>query len=139
MARTATATTREAGSAILGAGFWEPGKKISGIYVRTFVTKLGDGESGECHQFLCLIPQTLKVKLNDRGRLDSNGTEQEIDKFSVGALTGIEMALDALRVTAPWFGEFKLHDKVQFECIGIQPGVNGNSPMPEFSITVERG
>jgi hypothetical protein len=139
MPRTASGSTAEASSVILAAQFWEEGTKISGIYVRSFPTKLQDGAMSECHQFLCAVPEVLEVPVNEKGRTDyKHGKPTKVDKFAVGALTGIEMAMDALRVNAPWFGKFQRMDKVTFTCTGIQAGENGNSDMPEFSIDVER-
>lgn len=137
--RHAAGTTAEASSVILAAQFWKPETKITGIYVRSFPTKLPDGQVSECHQFLCMIPELIEVPVNDKGRTDYKlGKPTKVDKFAVGALTGMEMALDALRVNAPWFKSFEMHDKVTFNCTGITAGENGNADMPEFLIEVER-
>jgi len=139
MPRTAAGTTAEASSVILAAQFWKPQTKISGIYVRSFPTKLQDGSVSECHQFLCAKPEVIEIPTNEKGRVDfKNGKATKVDKFAVGALTGIEMALDAVKVNAPWFRQFELRDKVTFTCTGVQAGQNGNSDMPEFLIEVER-
>jgi hypothetical protein len=139
MPRTAAGTTAEASSVILGAQFWKPNTKLTGIYVRSFPTKLQDGTVSECHQFLCMMPEVIEVPTNGKGRVDyKDGKPTKVDKFAIGALTGIEMALDALRVNAPWFRSFEMRDKVTFSCTGVQPGENGNSDMPEFLIEVER-
>lgn len=139
MPKRAAGSTAEASSVILAAQFWKPETIITGIYIRSFPTRLQDGQVSECHQFLCAIPEVLEVPVNDKGRTDfRNGKPTKVDKFAVGALTGIEMAIDALRVNAPWFSKFEMRDKVTFHCTGVQPGQNGNSDMPEFIVEVER-
>jgi hypothetical protein len=87
----------------------------------------------------------LKVLVNDaNGRwIDKDSKEAkevqtrevEIDKFSVGQMAGLEMALDSMRLAG--FSEFQFRDFVTIECTGVQePTQRGHSPMPEFTVTI---
>lgn len=93
-----------------------------------------------CHQFVCDDPKVIEIKVNAKGKVDlENGTEKKLDKFAIGALTGFEMALDALDIaTNGAFKSFQRHDKVNIECTGVQEALPGQSPMPEFKVIVER-
>jgi hypothetical protein len=80
------------------------------------------------------------VPLDENGKFNpDNGKTTKIDKFSVGSMAGIEMALDVCRTQAEWFKEFQMHDLVTFECVGVRKSSKRDqSDMPEFTITVER-
>lgn len=93
-----------------------------------------------CHQFHCDEPKTLEIPLNEKGRFDlDNGKMTHVDKFAVGALTGIEMALDAVMSNSNGaFKGFQFRDRVTFKCTGIAPAERGQNPMPEFTITIDR-
>lgn len=130
-------STAEATAVILGAAFWEVGTKLTGAYLRSFPTRMSDGTEAECHQFLCLKPELIEVPLNDKGRLDyDRGKNTKVNKFAIGALTGIQMALQVAE--SGGFRHFQPRDIVTIECTGIQPADNGLSPMPEFSVEIER-
>lgn len=87
---------------------------------------------------MCDDPKTITVKLDSKGRFDEKGKEKAIDKFSVGALTGFQMAMDALEAADATFGGFRRHDIVKIECVGTVKGENGQSDMPEFTIMIDR-
>jgi hypothetical protein len=98
-----------------------------------------------CHQFMCSEPATIDIPMSSGRYDDKNGKVEKVDRFSIGALTGFEMALDALRENAiddrnrRWFQDFQLHDKVTIECIGFTPNPNPTlNDMPEFMVSVER-
>lgn len=94
-----------------------------------------------CHQFLCASPQTLEVPINPKtGRFDVESPVVKIDKFAIGNLAGIQMALDVCRLKSRgWFEEFQLHDRVSIECTGIVANYDPHqNDMPEFTIVVER-
>lgn len=124
--------TADAGVIILGAGYWAKGVRITGIYTRKFMTPIG-----ECMEFLCMLPKSITVPTKN-GKFDLSGQPTEIDHFSIGNLTGFEMAVDVLK-TSDGFGDFKMKDRVQIECVGLRESTGlGKSPMPEFELSVER-
>ena len=126
-------TKRAFGSAILGAAFWQPGVEISGAYLTSFPTAVGD-----CLRFRCLSPSKLTVHVDENNHIishDAPGKDIEIDQFAIGALAGIQMAIDDLKANG--FTGFKLHDRVWFKCVEIQEAQPGQNPMPFFEITVE--
>lgn len=92
-----------------------------------------------CHQFLCAVPPALEVEVDENGKYFPGGKRTTIDRFSVGALTGIEMALDAFRMKNAWFKEFAMHDRVTFLCYEVQKSDDPKmSDMPQFEISIER-
>jgi hypothetical protein len=114
---------------------------LKATFIRSFATRLNDGSGGICNQFLCNEPQTLDVPIDEFGKFNLDGKRRvNIDKFSIGALTGFEMALQSLCTSTPWFsGEFQRHDLVTITCTKItEPSQSGYSGMPEFEISVER-
>lgn len=64
--------------------------------------------------------------------------DKETDRFSIGNLTGIGMAIDGLRVQSKgMFTEFELNDFVTFELIEKVPAKKaGYSDMLKFRISV---
>lgn len=95
--------------------------------------------NGECMEFLCMVPAKLSVKVL-AGKIDEKGEAVEIDRFSIGNLSGINMALDVVkRESAGRFKGLQDRDRVEFECIGFKKSEKfGNSDMAEFVINVER-
>ena len=93
-----------------------------------------------CHQFICADPPILKVPIDERGKVNwENGRETDIDKFAIGALTGLEMAIDQVKENHEWFHDFQIRDLVTIECIGtIHSDKLGYSDMVEFKIAVQR-
>lgn len=84
-------------------------------------------------------PQTITINVNENGKWvpDGEGKPLVIDKFAIGALTGFEMALDALKMKG--FERLQTRDKVHIECTGItRAKERGMSDMPEFLVRVER-
>lgn len=138
MARTASGRTERASGVILGAKFWTAGLRIRGIFVRSFTTAL-DGDAGECFQFLCVEPQLIEVKTTN-GKFDADhGTPEKVDRFSIGMLAGVDMALQDIQTSNQWFQKFQYGDRVTIECTGVQKATQANhSDMPTFQIDVER-
>jgi len=96
-----------------------------------------NGDSKEVFQFLCKDPEVLEIPVNQSGRYDQKGKTIEIDKFSVGALTGFEIALEVLRSENPWFKDFQRGDIVRITCTGIKESEKrGFSDMPQFEISL---
>lgn len=108
--------------------------------MKSFEATLPDGSPGMLYQFILLAPTDLKVPMNERGRYDDKGTPTVIDKFSVGQMAGLEMAIDAIKTaTAGKFVSFQYKDRVTISCVGNQKAENEDfSDMPTFEITVER-
>jgi len=82
--------------------------------------------------------------LNAKGKVDDkDGKETPVDKFSIGELTGIKMAIDVMDDASDGQfragGGFRRHDLVTFDCTGIRKAEEkGQSDMPEFVIIVKR-
>lgn len=105
--------TEDAGSPILGAAWWDKGKKIAGRVARWFKT-----QNGVCYEIKLLTP------------VEVNGEKEET--VSVGALKGFQMSLDAAGVSS-----LKVGDGLVLECTGKLKTDKGN-PMVQFSVEVER-
>ena len=138
--RSGFGRTEDAGSIILGAEFWKQGTELKATFLRSFVTKLDRGETGECFQFLLQEPSTLDVPVDDNGKFFADGKKMlNVDKFAIGALKGFMMALQSLQESTPWFSTFQRGDLVTITCTGVQePSQHGYSPMPEFEVKVDR-
>lgn len=138
--RSGIGRTSDAGSVILGAKFWKAGTIIKASFLRSFITKLDDGSSGECYQFLLDEPKTLDIHVDQFGRFDEMAEKKiNVDKIAIGALTGFTMALQALQESTPWFSTFQRGDLVTINCVGIQdPTQRGYSGMPTFEVQIER-
>lgn len=96
---------------------------------------MSDGTSKEVFQFACHDPVVLEVPVDMAGRYNSKGKPIEINKFSMGALTGFEIALAVLRSENPWFQDFTRGDIVRITCTGVKESDKiGFSDMPEFLI-----
>lgn len=84
----------------------------------------------------------LKAWLDANGRVVSKGSpgasEREIDRFSIGALKGWEMALQDLAVQGIQGLEFR--DNVEIECTGKQPSTDSTikDDMVLFAVKVTR-
>jgi hypothetical protein len=132
MARNFTGSTVNARAAILPAGFWRKGTRITGRYIRTYATVV-DGDTLEIHQFNALGDVT--APLDDKGRFDPNGKPTKLEKFAVGNLSGIDMAIQDLKTQG--FDFFRTSDYVTFECTDVQPSMkSGFSDMPLFSVSI---
>lgn len=79
----------------------------------------------------------IQVPVDDNGKYQTTGTARPFLRFAIGALAGIEMALQSLQDKG--FDQFRKGDDVTFECIGSTPATQrGFSAMPQFTITVDR-
>ena len=105
--------TEDAASPILGAAWWDKGKKIAGRVTRWFKTV-----NGVCYEIKLLTP------------VEVNGEKEET--VSVGALKGFQMSLDAAGIVS-----LKRGDGLVLECTGKTKTDKGN-PMVNFAIEVER-
>jgi len=106
--------TEDAASPILGASWWEKGKRIMGRVVRSFRTA-----NGTCYELKLGSP----VVVGDFGL---------IDRVSVGALKGFGMALAAAGLDG-----LRRGDSVLLECTGSTATEKGN-PMVNFVVEVDR-
>lgn len=69
------------------------------------------------------------------GRFNEEGDLTKCDKFSMGALSGWEMALEDMRPQG--FVNFKTGDYVTIECVGVQENSNPEfSDMPQFRVSI---
>ena len=128
-------TSRAYGSAILGSPFWQVGTEVCGAYIGSFETA-----NGECFKFKALQPSSIKVMVDDAGRVVEpsfeGAKERTVDQFAVGSMAGFTMALDDMKANG-WKG-FALHDRVWIKCVEIQPASQpGYSDMPMFEVEVE--
>ena len=132
MARNFTGTTVNARAAILPAGFWRVGTRVTGRYIRTFTTVV-DGKNLDIHHFNCVSP--LSVPLSSEGKFSPDGKLTKLDKFAVGNLAGVEMAIQDCKDQG--FDFFRNSDYVTFLCTEIQPSTQpGFSDMPLFRIVI---
>lgn len=106
--------TENADAPILGAAWWEKGKKVAGRVLRSFKTV-----NGQCYVIHPLKPLIV--------------AGEECENVSIGALTGFLMALQDAGVD-----ELLSRDLVVIECTGIESAKPGQSPRPNFSIEVDR-
>lgn len=92
-----------------------------------------DSNTLEIHQFSCVSP--LEVPLDENGKFNPNGKPTKLEKFAVGNLSGIDMAIQDLKTQG--FDFFRTSDYVTFECTEIQPALKfGNSDMPLFTVSI---
>lgn len=85
-------------------------------------------------QFKTVQPDLLEVPM-ENGRFDPDGKPTKCDKFSMGALSGWEMALEDMRPQG--FIDFRAGDYVTIECTGVKPNANPEfSDMPEFRVSI---
>lgn len=98
---------------ILGASWWERGKKIVGRVLGSFET-----ENGICYQ----------VRLTEPVEFDG----QKIKLVAVGALKGFHAAMSAAGL-----GSLSEGDAILLECTGKSETTKGN-PMVNFSLEVVR-
>jgi len=105
--------TEDAEAPILGACWWVAGKKIVGRVVRSFETR-----NGECYQL------QLPEKVAFLG--------EQVDRVSVGALKGFQMAL-----AAAGLADLQVDDTVLIECTGKTETQKGNA-MVNFYVEVNR-
>jgi hypothetical protein len=86
-------------------------------------------------------PKELTTKVNEQNRIAKDGEaskEVKITSFAMGALTGYEMAIQAL-MHKGFDGKFQYKDAVIIKCTGIDPAQGpGMSDMPMFEITITR-
>ena len=139
MARQWKGRTELAGSAILGAAFWdkarkgspgedgyEPGTTVKGAFLRGWMSS-----AGECYEF-AVVPGQPKPEayLDSLGKVVEKGSPgshlAQLDKFSIGALKGLGMALQDL--LAQGYDGFKFRDIVEFECTGFQEQSQSQGP-----------
>lgn len=124
---------------ILSAPFWKQGLTITGIYIRSFPTAIGD-----CFEFLCFDPQDIEVATDEKGIYSEEIFKDKkkrfkTTRFSVGMLTGIEVALNDLK--SKGFDGLHSRDRVRFTCVGISQADDrqgGKTESPDFKIDVER-
>jgi hypothetical protein len=135
MAKSFSGRTENAGSAILGAPFWQPGVKVTGTFTRSWVSA-----NGTCYEFMAPPNQPkVSASLDEKNRVVEKGSAgsqvKELDKFSVGALKGFEMALQDLAVqgVVPTF-----RDLVEIECTGTQKNDGGKDDTILFAIKITR-
>jgi hypothetical protein len=77
----------------------------------------------------------LVVPLGTDGKFSPNGKPTECEKFSIGALSGVNMAFDAMKNQFGWDGKFQQGEYLIIECTGVKPASQrGYSPMPEFRL-----
>lgn len=78
------------------------------------------------------------MKLDANLKVAKKGTDAVIDRFSLGALAGIEVALNDIK--AKGFDNFRYRDRITITCTGISKGDEsmGMSDSPDFKIDVER-
>jgi hypothetical protein len=105
--------TSDAQSPLLGAKDWTKGMKLEGTVSRSF-----DTQNGTCFEV------TLKTPTKLRGNLEK--------KFSIGALKGFHMALNAAGIE-----ELRVNDRVIIECTGTTETNKGN-PRVNFNVAVDR-
>jgi hypothetical protein len=105
--------TEDADSVFLDAKFWKTGVHISGKVIRTF-----ESENGPCYVLDLLDPVEV--------------AGENVDRVSVGNLTGFRMALQAAGLQS-----LKIGDTVHLECTGLKQTTKG-SPRPNFEIEVTR-
>lgn len=92
-----------------------------------------DGDTLEIHQFGCVSP--LEVPLDEKGRFDPSGKPTKLEKFAVGNLSGIDMAIQDCK--SQGFDFFRPSDYVTFECTEIQPAMQqGRADMPLFKVEI---
>lgn len=90
------------------------------------------------YQFIVINPTEFQVPLNSRGRYDEQGEMTRVDKFGLGQMAGLEMALDSIKA-AGIFKDFQYKDRVKFTCVDIQKAESRDfSDMPMFEIEIER-
>ncbi len=110
--------TEDAEAPFLGLEFWTVGKKISGVVVRQFVTKLEGALSGPCSVVQLVDP------------VEVGG--ESCDEISVGNLAGFVMAMQAAKLDRLHVG-----DKLVLTCTGLKaPKKEGYSPRVNFEIEV---
>lgn len=92
-----------------------------------------DGDTLEIHQFVSIGDVT--VPLSDDGKFSPHGKPTKLEKFAVGQMAGIEMAIQDLKTQG--FDFFRMTDYVTFECVDVQPPTQaGFSEMPLFSVSI---
>lgn len=137
--KTYRGSTASGGSVILGAPFWEQGKKITGIYMREWKSAVG-----ECYEFL-IPPNTTKPTawVDANGRVvekgDAGATERPLDKFSMGALTGFVMAIQDLNAALAMDNQpiLRFRDELVIQCVGMQKsGKRGYDDMVTFELEI---
>lgn len=99
---------------MLGAGWWEKGKKILGKVLGSFET-----ENGTCYQIMLAEPVEF-------------AGQKDVKLVAVGALKGFHAALSAAGL-----GSLLEGDKLLLECTGKSETTKGN-PMVNFSLEVVR-
>src|SRR6266478_1505642 len=117
MGRSFSGSTAGASAVILASRFWREGTTLTGRFLRSYEAKMKDGSSAEVNQFKTFKPEILTVPMTN-GRYDENGEPTKCDKFSIGALSGWEMALDDARIQG--FTRFYAGDYVTVKCVGFQ-------------------
>lgn len=123
MAKTFQGSTQNAEAPFLDAAFWTKGKKIEGAVLRKFKTV-----NGTC----------LTLSLKKPTKID--GSEE--DKVSVGAMAGMNMALQDAGLAG--IDDVKEGDVMSIECTGTTPmkgeGKDGTkkNDRTDFTITVVR-
>lgn len=134
-------TTAGGGSVILGSLFWEKDKKVVGIYTRSWQSSVG-----ECYEFLT-PPNTPKpiAWVDSTGRVveagDAGAQERPLEKFSIGALTGFQMAMQDMNSQLAMDGQkpLEFRDQLTITCVGFQAAAKrGNDDMPLFELELER-
>lgn len=111
--------TEDAEAPFLDAAFWKQGVKI-----HAHVDRSWESENGEC--YVLNLQKPVIVKIGD--------SEEEVERVSVGNMTGFRMALDAARCRRLLPGDF-----IELECTGVQKAKKaGHSPRPNFAVKVTR-
>lgn len=146
MAKRVTGSTQGtiAGGGLLGATYWTKGTRLTGIYVRSFTTKYG-----QCDEFLLMSPPNIHLVCDSStGAVLGKATVPDmkvpdgqevrtLTRFSMGNLTGYEMALQDLK--AKGVEQFRYQDRVEIHCTEVQPASQPDqSPMPMFEVSLER-
>lgn len=122
--KTFDGKTEDAGGFILSASFWKSGTLIRGRVIRHFET-----DNGRCHVLLLEKPITVDGQ-NVSPKQPSPVTS---DRFSIGGLTGFQMALDASHC-----GELMVNDVLTIKATGETETGKGNAQI-NFRVRVERG
>lgn len=118
--------TGDAEAPFLDAKFWKKGLTVLGVVERTFETENGT----------CFVLRSIKP-------LEFEG--QEIERFSIGGMAGLKMALQGAKSpSGSTITGLRIGDKVYIHCIGETPSTkvdsSGNpySPRVDFEIQVTR-
>jgi hypothetical protein len=85
-------------------------------------------------QFKAYKPATLSIPMTN-GRFNPSGAATNVDRWSIGALKGWEMALEDACTRG--FHDFWVGCYVTVECVEIQPSTQeGQSDMPKFTVSI---